>query len=65
MLSVGCFNIVDEKNVRKYRKVVGSRWVHTNKGDVNGNCLDRSGYKMIYSSLVCKLSFDKIIAAIA
>ena len=30
---------MDEKDVPKGRKVVGSRWVHTYKGDGHGSCL--------------------------
>ena len=37
LLAVGCFKVVDEKDMPKGRKVVGSRWVH--KGDGHGNCL--------------------------
>ena len=40
LLDVGCFQVVDEKDVPKGRKVVGSRWVHTYKGDGHGICLD-------------------------
>ena len=39
LLAVRCFKVVDEKDVPKGRKVVGSRWVHTFKGDGHGNCL--------------------------
>ena len=39
LLTVGCFKVVDEKDMPKGRKDVGSRWVHTYKGDVHGNCL--------------------------
>ena len=39
LLAVGCFKVADEKDVPKGRKVVGSRWVHTNKGDGHGNYL--------------------------
>ena len=39
LLVVGCFKVVDEKDMPKVRKVVGSRWVHTYKGDGHGNCL--------------------------
>ena len=39
LLAVGCFKVVDEKDVPKDRKVVGSRWVHTYKSDGHGNCL--------------------------
>ena len=39
LLDVGCFKVVDEKDVPKGRKVVGSRWVRTYKGDGHGNCL--------------------------
>ena len=38
LLAVGCFMVV-EKDMPKGRKVVGSRWVHTYKGDGHGNCL--------------------------
>ena len=37
--AVGCFKVVDEKDIPKGRKVVGSRWVHTYKCDGHGNCL--------------------------
>ena len=33
LLAVGCFQVVDEKDAPKGRKVVGSRWVRTYKGD--------------------------------
>ena len=33
LLAVGYFKVVDEKDMPKGRKVVGSRWVHTYKGD--------------------------------
>ena len=36
---MGCFKVADEKDVPKGRNVVGSRWVHTYKGDGHGNCL--------------------------
>ena len=36
---MGCFKVVDAKDMPKSRKVVGSRWVHTYKGDGHGNCL--------------------------
>ena len=39
LLTVGCFKVVDEKDMPKDRKVVESRWVHTYKGDGHGNCL--------------------------
>ena len=39
LLAVGCFKVVDEKYMPKGRNVVGSRWVHTYKGDGHGNCL--------------------------
>ena len=39
LLAVECFKVVDEKDMPKGRKVVGSRWVHTYKGDGHGNCL--------------------------
>ena len=39
LLAVGCFKVVDKKDMPKGRKVVGSRWVHTCKGDGHGNCL--------------------------
>ena len=39
MLDVGCFKVVDEKDVPKGRKVVRSQWVHTCKGDGHENCL--------------------------
>ena len=39
LLAVGCFKVVDKKDMPKGRKIVGSRWVHTYKGDVHGNCL--------------------------
>ena len=39
LLAVGCFKVVDEKDLPKGRKVVWSRWVHTYKGDGHGNCL--------------------------
>ena len=39
LLDVGDSIAVDEKNVPKDRKVVGSRWVHMYKGDGHGNCL--------------------------
>ena len=39
LLTVGFFEVVDEKDMPKGRKVVGSRWVHTYKGDGHGNCL--------------------------
>ena len=39
LLAVGCFKVVDENNVPKGRKVVGSRWVHMYKGDGHENCL--------------------------
>ena len=29
LLDVGCFKVVDKKDVPKGRKIVGSRWVHT------------------------------------
>ena len=40
LLAVGCFKVVDEKDVSKGWKVVGSRWRHTYKGDGPGNCLE-------------------------
>ena len=36
LLAVGCFKIVDENDTPKGRKVVGSRWVLTYKGDGHG-----------------------------
>ena len=39
LLAVGCFKVVDKKDMPKDRKVVGSRWVHTYKGDGYGNCM--------------------------
>ena len=39
LLAVGCFKVVDEKDMPKGRKVVGSQWVHTYKGDGHRNCL--------------------------
>ena len=42
LLAVGCFKVVDEKDMPKGRKVVGSRWVHTYKGDGHGNCLKQN-----------------------
>ena len=39
LLAVGCFKVVGEKDMPKGRKAVGSRWVHTYKGDGHGNCL--------------------------
>ena len=39
LLDVGCFKGVDERDVPKCPKVVGSRWVHTYKGDGHKNCL--------------------------
>ena len=39
LLNVGCFKVVDEKDVPKGREVVGSRWVHTYKGDRYKYCL--------------------------
>ena len=39
LLAVECFKVVDEKDVSKGRRVVGSRWVHTYKGDGHGNFL--------------------------
>ena len=39
LLAVGCFKVIDEKIMPKDWKVVGSRWVHTYKGDGFGNCL--------------------------
>ena len=39
LLAVGCSKVVDEKDMPKGRKVVGSRWVHTYKSDGHGNCL--------------------------
>ena len=39
MLAVGCFKVVNEKDIPIGQKVVGSRWVHTYKGDGHGNCL--------------------------
>ena len=39
LLAVGCFKVVDEKDMPKGWNVVGSRWVHTYKGDGHGNCL--------------------------
>ena len=39
LLAVGCFKVVDEEDMPKGRKVVGSRWVHTYKGDRQGICL--------------------------
>ena len=38
LLDVGCFQVVDEKDAPKGRKVVGSRWVRTYKGDGHGSC---------------------------
>ena len=38
LLDVGCFQVVDEKDAPKGRKVVGSRWVRTYKGDGYGSC---------------------------
>ena len=38
-LTVGCFKVIYEKYIPKGRKIVGSRWVHTYKGDGHGNCL--------------------------
>ena len=38
LLTVGCFKVVDKKYMPKGRKGVGSRWVHTYKGDGHGNC---------------------------
>ena len=40
LLAVGCFKVVDEKDVPKGRKFVGSPWVHTYKGDGHENCLN-------------------------
>ena len=39
LLEVGYFEVIDEKDVPKGRNVVGSRWMHTYKGDGHGNCL--------------------------
>ena len=39
LLAVGCFEVVDKTDMPKGRKVVGSRWVHTYKGDRHGNGL--------------------------
>ena len=39
VLAVGCFEVVDEKDMPKDREVVGARWVHTYKGDGHENCL--------------------------
>ena len=39
LLAVGCFKVIDEKYIPKGRKIVGSRWVHTYKGNGHGNCL--------------------------
>ena len=38
LLDVGCFQVVDEKDAPKGRKVVGSRWVRTYKGDGHVSC---------------------------
>ena len=38
LLAVGCFKVVDKKDVPKGRKVVGSRWVYTYKNGGHGNC---------------------------
>ena len=37
LLDVGCFKVVYGEDVPKGRKVVGSHWVHTYKGDGHGN----------------------------
>ena len=42
LLAVGCFKVVDEKDMPIGRKVVGSQWVHTYKGDGHGNCLKQN-----------------------
>ena len=42
LLDAGCFKVVYEKDVPKARQVVGSRWVHTYKGDGHGNCLKKN-----------------------
>ena len=42
LLAVGCFKVVDEKDMPKGRKVVGSQWVHTYKGDGHENCLKQN-----------------------
>ena len=34
LLDVGCFATVDGEKIRKRRKIVASKWVHTYKGDV-------------------------------
>ncbi|CAM9432429.1 unnamed protein product [Ascophyllum nodosum] len=39
LLTVGFFKVVDEIDVPKGLKVMGSRWVHTYKGDGHGKCL--------------------------
>ena len=38
LLAVRCLRVVDDKDTPKGRKVVGSRWVHTYKGDRHRNC---------------------------
>ena len=39
LLAVGWFKVVDEKDVPKRRKLVGSRWVQAYKDDGHGSCL--------------------------
>ena len=39
LLDVGCFEPVDEGMVPKGRTIVGSKWVHTYKGDEVGFCV--------------------------
>ena len=38
LLAVGCFQVVDEKDVPKGRKDVGSQWEHAYRSDGYGNC---------------------------
>ena len=42
LLDVGCFIYMNENDVAKGRKVVGSRWVHTYNGDGRGNCVKQN-----------------------
>ena len=39
LLDVGCFAPVDREKIRKDRKIIASKWVHSYKGDEKGCCV--------------------------
>ena len=48
---MGCFELVDLKDIPRGRKIVNSKWVHTYKGDEYGNSI-KAKSRLVASMLI-------------